>query len=85
MSLNIVQILPAEPGWNAVFDEPAGRIIVRVVMWALVEDITTPGYRWVEGLVNTKEDGMSLANQFAYFKEYEAPKQSKYLMPFSYS
>jgi hypothetical protein len=52
VATKIVEIVPADSGWRAVYEDPndpAETEIARVAAWALVE--TVPGEREVVGLV----------------------------------
>lgn len=52
MTAKILQIVPADAGWRAVYghaDDPDGSELSRVVAWALIED--DEGEREVVGLV----------------------------------
>jgi len=64
----IIQIIPALPGWRAVYGAEEGPLFRDVVCWGLIEDMEEPtkddpskGFRCVEGfaagdMIDTVED-----------------------------
>ena len=81
-SLTIVQLVHSEKNWMAKFIDGSFKPIV---LWALVEDMLSPGYRWVEGVIHDTEFDLCLATQIDGFLNYEESKTYNHMISFSKS
>jgi len=87
VTYSVLQIMPCEPGWYAVFREDDGGEFVdddEIVMWGLCEvraELLNPGgerhgrpdrvYRHVCGLRNTEDMGLEPADHVSNFIRYQ--------------